>query len=151
MNRFVGPFFYEIAKGIGSAFGLDAGDWIVIVIIGILILIGILLIYIIVVFSYTYIGSWLNKYYKSNETSGGSGEYYERLLNESFHGEKDSFRELESMAGSGDKNAQYYLWILLKNEKSPYYNIELAIYWLKKSAENGNINAQKIYNELEKA
>lgn len=31
MNRSVGPFFFEIAKGIGKAFGLDAGDWIVII------------------------------------------------------------------------------------------------------------------------
>lgn len=31
MNRFVGPFFYEITKGIGNAFGLDAGNWIVII------------------------------------------------------------------------------------------------------------------------
>ena len=30
MNRFIGPLFYEIFKGIGNAFGLDAGNWIVI-------------------------------------------------------------------------------------------------------------------------
>lgn len=40
MNRFVGPFIYEICKGIGNAFGIDTKYWIV-YLIGIAVIIGI--------------------------------------------------------------------------------------------------------------
>lgn len=45
MNRFVGPFFYEIAKGIGNAFGLDAGNWIAIILTILLFIVVAIIIY----------------------------------------------------------------------------------------------------------
>lgn len=41
MNRFIGPFIYEICKGIGNAFGLDTNYWIV-YLIGTAVFIGII-------------------------------------------------------------------------------------------------------------
>ena len=55
MNRFLGPLFYEIAKGIGNAFGLDAGDWITIVLTLLLLIVVAIILYAICVFIYVYI------------------------------------------------------------------------------------------------
>lgn len=55
MNRLFGPLFYEITKGIGNAFGLDAGDWITIILTLLLFVVVAILLYAICVFVYLFI------------------------------------------------------------------------------------------------
>ena len=55
MNRLLGPLFYEIAKGVGNVFGLDAGDWITIVLTLLLFVVVAIVLYAICVFVYLYI------------------------------------------------------------------------------------------------
>ena len=62
--------------------------------------------------------------------------YNENLLNKAIVGDKNAFKELQSNAGSGDAEAQYYLaqyYVSRKNGESDYQ------YWLKKAVENGYV------------
>ena len=63
---------------------------------------------------------------------------YEQLMQEASQGNKKAFKELYSYAGSGNAEAQYYLALYYNGvgQESDY------AYWMKKSKDNGYVEAQ---------
>lgn len=72
----------------------------------------------------------------------------EELYNKSLSGDKDAFEELKAVAGNGDAQAQYILSCVYEDSACPFSSIELSMYWLKKSAENGCDRAKEVLSEL---
>ena len=80
MNRFVGPLFYEIAKGIGNAFGLDAGDWITIILTLLLFIVVAILLYAICVFIYIYVKDFFHNMKVSSIEKCQDYEWFEQVM-----------------------------------------------------------------------
>ena len=74
--------------------------------------------------------------------------YYEELYENVCSGDVSALKELESEAGAGNAEAQYVLSCVYDNVTSPFRNVELGMYWLKKSSDNGYEPATKRINEL---
>lgn len=60
--------------------------------------------------------------------------YYEELYEKACSGNLSALKELKSEAGVGNAEAQYILSCVYDNVTSPFCNVELGMYWLKKSA-----------------
>lgn len=67
--------------------------------------------------------------------------YYEKLQEDAMTGNRDAINELESRAGAGDNEAQYYLAYYYATRKK--CDTSLFDYWIEKAAKNGNNNARK--------
>ena len=64
---------------------------------------------------------------------------YEQMMQEASQGNKKTFKELYSYAGSGNAEAQYYLALYYKETKGS--GADYA-YWMNKSKDNGYVAAQ---------
>ena len=73
---------------------------------------------------------------------------YEELYEKAHSGDLSALKELESEAGSGNAEAQYVLSCVYDNVTSPFRNVELGMYWLKKSSDYGYELAVKKIREL---
>ena len=73
---------------------------------------------------------------------------YEELYEKAYSGDLSALKELESEAGSGNAEAQYVLSCVYDNVTSPFRNVELGMYWLKKSSDYGYELAVKKIREL---
>lgn len=67
-------------------------------------------------------------------------EYYEKLLNKALNNDKNSMKELQSSAGSGVAEAQYYL--ALYYGKTQGNDDPDCQYWMKKAVSNGYKSAE---------
>lgn len=65
-------------------------------------------------------------------------EYNERLMNEALHGDKYSFKELYSNAGSGSAVAQYYLAMYYAKANGGEHDPDYQ-YWMEKAVKNGYV------------
>ena len=65
------------------------------------------------------------------------------LYEQAIKGEKEAFGELKSYASSGNSQAQFLLSCIYDKPDSPFQDISLGMYWLKKSAEYGNVDANR--------
>lgn len=74
--------------------------------------------------------------------------YYDNLYDQAMNGKADALDALKAEAGSGDAEAQYVLSCVYDNPDSPYEDISLGLYWLKKSAEYEFEPAKKKLMEL---
>ena len=63
--------------------------------------------------------------------------YYEELYEKANNGDLSALKELESEAGAGNAEAQYVLSCVYDDVTSPFRNVELGMYWLKKSSDYG--------------
>ena len=71
---------------------------------------------------------------------------------ESFYNQKKyqkAFKLFKKLAEQGDSQAQYNLGAMYENGEGVEENIEQAKYWYKKSADQGNEDAQEALKELE--
>ena len=82
MNRFVDPLFYEIAKGIGNAFGLDAGDWITIILTLVLLIVVAIILYAICVFIYVYIKDFFHNIKVNSIEKRQDYKWFEMVMGE---------------------------------------------------------------------
>lgn len=73
---------------------------------------------------------------------------YENLYQKAKDGDSSAANELEKQATAGNSDAQYLMYCIFANVSSPYRNLESAMLWLKKSANNGNKEAIRIYNNI---
>lgn len=62
----------------------------------------------------------------------------EELYSQAAKGDSRAFQNLKNLAETGNHFAQYYLSCIYDKTASPFYDLSLAMSWLKKSAENGN-------------
>lgn len=74
--------------------------------------------------------------------------YYEELYEKAYSGDFSALNELENEAGAGNAEAQYVLSCVYDNVTSPFRNVELGMYWLKKSSDYGYELAVKKIKEL---
>lgn len=74
--------------------------------------------------------------------------YYEELYNKAISGDGLSLKELEDIAGSGNAEAQYVLSCVYDDVTSPFQDVSLGMYWLKKSSDYGYELAVKKVKEL---
>lgn len=74
--------------------------------------------------------------------------YYEELYEKAYSGDLSALKELESIAGTGNAEAQYVLSCVYDDVTSPFRNVELGMYWLKKSSNYGYELAVKKIKEL---
>lgn len=74
--------------------------------------------------------------------------YYEELYEKANNGDLSALKELESEAGAGNAEAQYVLSCVYDDVTSPFRNVELGMYWLKKSSDYGYELAVKKIKEL---
>lgn len=74
--------------------------------------------------------------------------YYEELYEKAYSGDLSALKELESEAGTGNAEAQYVLSCVYDDVTSPFRNVELGMYWLKKSSDYGYELAVKKIREL---
>ena len=74
--------------------------------------------------------------------------YYEELYEKAHSGDFSALKELESEAGAGNADAQYVLSCVYDNVASPFRDVELGMYWLKKSSGYGYELAVKKIREL---
>ena len=65
------------------------------------------------------------------------------LYEEAIKGVKSALNELKSYAGAGNAQAQYLLSCIYDNPDYPFQNVSLGMYWLKRSAENGSVDARR--------
>ena len=65
------------------------------------------------------------------------------LYEEAIKGVERALNELKRYAGAGDAEAQYLLSCIYNNPVCSFQNLSLGMYWLKKSAENGNVDARR--------
>ena len=59
---------------------------------------------------------------------------YGELFNQAINGNAEALEELKADASSGDAEAQYVLSCVYDNPDGPYLDVDLGMYWLKKSA-----------------
>ena len=74
--------------------------------------------------------------------------YYEELYEKAYSGDFSALNELENEAGAGNAEAQYVLSCVYDNVTSPFRNVELGMYWLKKSSDYGYELAVKKIKDL---
>ena len=74
--------------------------------------------------------------------------YYEDLYKKAYSGDLSALKELESEAGAGNAEAQYVLSCVYDDVTSPFRDVELGMYWLKKSSGYGYELAVKKIREL---
>ena len=74
--------------------------------------------------------------------------YYEELYEKAYSGDFSALNELENEAGAGNAEAQYVLSCVYDNVTSPFRNVVLGMYWLKKSSDYGYELAVKKIKEL---
>ena len=74
--------------------------------------------------------------------------YYEELYEKAFSGDFSALNELENEAGAGNAEAQYVLSCVYDDVTSPFRNVELGMYWLKKSSDYGYELAVKKIKEM---
>ena len=75
-------------------------------------------------------------------------EYYEKLLNKALNNDKSSIKELQSSAGSGVAEAQYYLAMYYGNTQGN--DNPDCQYWMKKAVGNGYKSAEGFVVKEEK-
>lgn len=73
---------------------------------------------------------------------------YEDHYEKACSGDTSALKELDRQAGAGNAEAQYLLSCVYDNVTSPFRNVELGMYWLKKSSDNGYEPATKRIKEL---
>ena len=59
---------------------------------------------------------------------------FEDLYNQAMSGDDEALNDLNYFAGSGNAEAQYVLSCVYDNPDSPFVDVDLARYWLQKSA-----------------
>ena len=74
--------------------------------------------------------------------------YYKELYKKAISGDCSSLKEMEDIAGAGNAETQYILSCVYDDVASPFRNVELGMYWLKKSSDNGYELAVKKIKEL---
>lgn len=60
---------------------------------------------------------------------------YEELFNQAMSGDVDALEKINNIANSGNAEAQYVLSCVYTNLNSPFKDISLGMYWLRKSAD----------------
>lgn len=59
---------------------------------------------------------------------------YEDLYNQAMSGNSEALEKINADAGSGNAEAQYMLSCVYDSNDSPFKDVDLGVYWLKKSA-----------------
>lgn len=73
---------------------------------------------------------------------------YEDLYEKVCSGDTSALKELDREAGAGNAEAQYLLSCVYDDVTSPFRDVGLGMYWLKKSSDNGYEPATRRINEF---
>lgn len=94
----------------------------------------------------------INTLKKLENMSNSQPGYYERLLDESLHGNKYSLKELKFMAGAGEAAAQYYLALYYEQtSKATLKENGNYVWWIGKAAKANYMDSISRFNAVKPA